>query len=116
MATAMPLPTKTYLSSTKSVINSTLSVQFGDGKGQYAPDGANPRTELWDITWGPLSRADRITVETALDTVGGWGTLTYTPCNETVQKKFRVVDGKYSTNQIGNEIYEVKCSIIQRYD
>jgi len=116
MSVAMPLPTKISSDSNKSTKARTLEASFADGYGQYAPAGINNKVQSWDITWGPLTKAEVDIVEAALDSVGGHGTLTWTPCNETVEKRWRVIGGEYDTPNIGQGLWKITCKITQRFD
>lgn len=117
MTTALPLPTKIVLSSDKSVTFRTISSQFGDGYQQVAPNGINVKVASWNIEWAPLTLAERNTVEGVLDSVGTWGILTWTPCVETTQLKFRISGEGYtrkSLSKIG--LYTISCKLTQVFD
>lgn len=116
MSVAMPVTNRIILDSDKDVENRTLKAQFGNGYGQAAPNGTNARVETWNIVWAPLTAAEKTTVEAALDSVGGWGTLLWTPCGETVQKKYRLVDGKYKTTPDGASRFKISCTLEQRFE
>lgn len=115
MATAMPLTNKIILERPKDVIDRTLEAKFGDGYGQYAPNGLNSRFESYNITWAPLSVDEKTTIESALTTVGGHGTLVWTPTYET-EKRFRVVGGKYTVTPIAQATFQITCQLEQRFD
>ena len=65
---ALPLTNKIELGADKSVNFKEISVQFGDGYQQVAPDGLNNKRDSWSITWSPLSSTELATIEDALDT------------------------------------------------
>jgi phage-related protein len=117
MSTAIPLPTKITIDNPKSVKAKTLYAQYGDGFMQAAGNGLNRKVREYDIEWGPLTLAEKDTVEASLDLVEGFGTLTWTPCNEVTELKFYVPDGKYDTTPLNNNgMYKITTHIIQRFD
>lgn len=116
MSVAMPVPSKITINGTSmSVTNRTLRVQYGEGYEQSAKDGLNSKIEEWDIVWAPLTLSEMQTVETALDAVGGWDILTWTPCFDTVEKGFNVVQGKYSRSVVGRK-FKISCKLRQTYN
>ena len=115
--TALPLPTKVALSSDKTVVFRDMSVQFGDGYQQIAPNGTNNKVANWSIEWAPLTQTERDTVEAVLDSVGSWGILTWTPCMESVQVKFRMSKEGYQRKALSkNGLYNISCKLIQVFD
>lgn len=111
---AMPVVSKISIESTRKVSFNKIAAKFGDGYEQSAPNGINNKIDSWDITWGGLSSSEYQTIMTALTSIGAWGTITWTPCDETVQKKFRI-DGDIATNREGS-LYKVSCNIRQVFD
>lgn len=103
------------MESTKKTEFKQVAAQFGDGYSQVAPHGLNNRVDSWDIVWGGLTSAEKNTVQDAIDSVGTWGIVTWTPCDETVQKKFRFT-GEVSYNREGNFSYRISASIKQVFD
>ena len=115
--TALPLPTRILRESDRTVTFSDMSAQFGDGYEQVAPKGINNKRETWNITWGGITAAEKTTIVAVLDTVGSWGILTWTPCDETVQRKFRLDKSGYKIQVQGNNgIYSVSCTLRQVFD
>lgn len=110
----MPLPSKISLESSKKVGFRQVSAQFGDGYEQVAPLGLNNRFDTWDLTWGALSSSEKNTVETALNSIGTWGILTWTPCDEIVQKKFRVTGD--TTYQREGTLYKISLTVKEVFD
>lgn len=90
--TALPLTDRISQSSTRTRKNRVLSASFGDGYSQEAPDGTNPQVDEWSLQFDYLTSSERSTLVTALEAVGSWGVLTWTPPGET-SKKWKVVDG-----------------------
>ncbi len=117
MSTAMPLPNKITNDSDKSTSFRELAGQFGDGYKQVAPDGINNKIDSWNITWGNLTIAEATTVETALNTVGSWGILTWTPFGETL-KKYRMDKSGYirKAKGKGNGVIIISCKVQQVFD
>lgn len=92
---AMPVTGKISIESNVSEEFTAVEAVFGDGYSQVAPDGLNNQKAIWDVEWRGLSQSEMTTVRAALDSVGLWGIITWTPCNESVQKKFRMVKPGY---------------------
>lgn len=113
---AMPVLNRITRDQPKETTHRTLQARFGNGQGQFVPNGLHAKTRTMSVTWAPLVAADKNTVETALDSVGGWGTLTWTTPYDTVQSKWRLVDGKYHTETIGKQRYKITCSLEERFD
>ena len=111
---AMPVVNKITLDSSLKVSFSQISAKFGDGYEQVAPNGINNTIDTWDITWGALSTTEFQTVITALKSVGTWGIITWTPCDETVQKKFRITGDITRTRE--GTFYKVSCTLKQVFD
>lgn len=115
--TALPLTAKITIDSDKTVIFSEVSAQFGDGYEQVAPKGLNNIRESWTIQWGALTTTEKDTVVTALNTVGSWGILTWTPCGDSTQKLYRLSKDGYSVKREGaNNVFSVSCSLRQVFD
>lgn len=116
MATALPIPNKITINNPKQVKHRTLEARFGDGQGQWAGKGINRKVRFYDIEWAPLSLSEKDTIEAALDTVEGYGTLLWTPCNESTELKFRLIDGEYDTTPLSQNKYKITCKLEQRFD
>lgn len=116
MAIALPLQEKILLEHSKDTRFRVLKAQFGDGYSQRIPDGINTRIDSWTIKWGALSKTEKLTVEGVLISVGGWGILTWTPTGETVEKKFILADGSYTTTYVNREVYQIETKLIEVFD
>jgi len=115
--TAMPLPLKITNDSDKTTFFRELAGQFGDGYQQVAPNGLNNKIDSWSIVWGALTTAEATIVENALNAVGSWGILTWTPFGETL-KKFRMDKSGYTRKSKGkgNGVITISCKINQVFD
>ena len=111
---AMPVVNKITLDSSLKVSFTQIAAKFGDGYEQIAPYGLNNTVDNWDIMWGALTTTEFQTVIAALKSVGTWGIITWTPCDETAQKKFRI-SGDINRVREGT-FYKVTCSIRQVFD
>lgn len=115
--TALPVTNKISIESSKSVGFNEISVQFGDGYQQVAPNGTNFKRDTWDITWAPLTVAERTTIETALDANGSWGVFSWTPLGESVSKNFRVTKEGYKRQTLNRSILtSITCKLVQVFD
>ena len=118
MPQSFPLKNKVSVGVNRQVAFKTLSAQFGDGYEQRAPNGINNRVETISIKWEALTKADFTTVVTALDAVGGWDYLTFTPHGESTEKRYKLKDGAYSTSYSTSGdsnilLYSVECVLVQ---
>jgi len=87
--TALPLTTKISQSSGKTLQINMLVAQYGDGYSQRTPNGLNYAKQQWTISWENISNTDLTTIENAIaNTRYGADAFTWTPFNETTQKKF----------------------------
>lgn len=111
----MPLTDKILIESSKTVKFRTIKASFGDGYSQRAADGINSKVDSWEVRWGALTREEMSTIESALDSIGGHGIIKWTPCGETVEKRFINSNGSYSRNRVGS-IYAIAVSLEQVYD
>ena len=117
MPTALPLTNKISDKSSKKREFREFSTQFGDGYAQVAPAGLNAGYDVWDITWVALEAGEVTSIESVLDTNGSWGILTWTPCHEATQKKFRMTKDGYSRSNIGNSgKFTISCTLKQVFD
>jgi len=117
MPTALPLTSQLSTTSSKQTTFRTLKAQFGDGYSQRAANGLNAKVDSWSITWEHLSSTDKDTVLAALDSVGGWDYLTWTPFSEASSKKFIIKDGSYSVTHIeGGTWFNISTQLIQVFD
>lgn len=117
MATALPLPTKITSDSVRNTKFKVISASFGDGYEQVAPKGLNNSYSEYTVEWAPLTSTEKDTVLSVLDTVGAAGILTWTPCLETTQKKFRMSPEGYSLKWLGkSNVYSISCNLKQVFD
>jgi phage-related protein len=115
--TALPLPEKIGLESSKSTMFRELAAQFGDGYQQVAPNGINNKIDSWSIIWSALTLTEVATVESVLNSTGSWGILSWTPYSET-SKKYRMTKDGYAriAKGKGNGVYSITCKLIQVFD
>jgi phage-related protein len=113
---ALPLPEKILVDASKTTTFRTLRASFGDGYSQRAPDGINSRIDSWTLRWGALTPAELQVVEAALDSVGGYGVLLWTPIGETVQKKFVNTKATYSRTRVNSNAYTVSVTLDEVFD
>lgn len=115
--TALPLPNKITADVTTNVQFRVISAQFGDGYSQVAPKGLNHTYSDYSIEWAPVTQAERDSIISVLNSVGAWGILTWTPCLETTQKKFRMTPKGYTFKWLGKSgLYSVSCDLTQVFD
>jgi phage-related protein len=112
MSTALPLTGYISQSSTRTRKNRVLSAQFGDGYSQEAPDGTNALTDEWTIVYENLSTANRDTVWTALNAVGSWDILTWTPPGES-SKKWKVTKDGVTESAMSGATYSLTFKVRQ---
>jgi phage-related protein len=93
MSVALPLTTKISQESTPSTLYRTISVQYGDGYQQSAPDGINDTIDTWQIIYDNLDATDYTTLKSFLDTVKCTTWFTWTPFLESTSKKWKIYDG-----------------------
>lgn len=112
MSQPLPLPHKLSADISKGINDAELSAKFGDGYGQYAPNGINSSADAWSISWIWLSPADTATVNAALNDVGTSNYLTWTPRGESGQKRFKVVPNSRRFEYRGDKT-KIHCSLEQ---
>jgi phage-related protein len=115
--TPLPLPNKIIGDVTHSVKFRVIQAEFGDGYSQVAPKGLNSQYSNYSITWAPVTREEKDTIISTLNSVGAWGILTWTPCLEETQKKFRMTPDGYNFQWLGSSnVYSVSCELKQVFD
>lgn len=116
MPVAMPLPAAISQSSTRRVKQRMLMSQFGNGYVQTAPDGTSSIYEEWDVSWENLTAAERTTVTTTL-LQAAVDHLTWTPPNDSVEKKYIVMPSReaslYDEIQMSGQFYTITTSLRQ---
>jgi phage-related protein len=119
MAVLLPFPKKILASSSKEVKFREISAQFGDGYSQVAADGLNAVYDIWSITWGNLNQSETMLLEGVLSNCGSWTTFLWTPCQETVQKKFRLTKDGYTRTKTGGasvRSWSITTKLVQIFD
>lgn len=113
---ALPYGNKIAIESTKSLEFNEQKAQYGDGKEQAAPNGIHPSVDIWDVTWGALTIAEKENLETILATNGTWGIYSWIPCNEDTIKYFRVVNKSVRIKSEGpNGVYSIAANLKQDF-
>lgn len=112
MPQPLPLPDRLSADISKGINDAVLTAKFGGGYAQSAANGLNASTDTWSISWIWLSKADRDTVNAALEAVGAWDYLTWTPRGESTQKRFKVVPNSRRFEYRGDKT-KIHCSIEQ---
>ena len=115
---ATPLPVINKISRTdykKTVMAKTLSAQFGDGYSQEAPDGINNIVRSYEITWAALTPSEKTSVEGFLESVGGWGRISWTPPYEETSRLFIVKDAEWELTVLNNSTFSISCELKQVY-
>ena len=69
--------------SVKTVTPRVLRADFGDNYLQATPDGINPFTETWDLSFENYLETDITTITDFLDARGGYDPFFWTPPGET---------------------------------
>ena len=110
---ALPYPNKVTRDSDSELTFRAISAKFGEGYKQSAPDGINATIENWNITIGPLKPAERVIALTAFKTVGTWGTITWTPYDETVQLNFQIKEGTSIKSVRVGKLYKLILTLEQ---
>jgi phage-related protein len=113
--TALPLQNKISQESSLGAQFRTKISQFGDGYSQRTPDGINNKIDTWNISWKHISSIEKNNIVTILNSVGGHDVLTWTPIDETVEKKFIISEG-YSISTSGGDVYSVSTTLKQVFD
>jgi len=112
----LPFPEKIHTDSDKQVQFRTLIASFGDGYTQRAADGLNSKIDSFAIVWPGLNLADKDSVVAVLDSVGGWGVLTWKPPTESTTNKFTIdPEVGYSISYIGKR-FHISTRLIQVFD
>lgn len=114
--TPLPYGNKIVRESSKGLEFREQKAQYGDGKMQAAPDGINAAVDTWNVTWGALTLAEKLALETTLASNGTWGIYSWTPCNESSIKYFRVLNKSIKIQSEGlNGVYSMSVDLQQDF-
>lgn len=114
MAVAFPTIAIAQTSSRMTAPNVSV-VQFGNGYEQRVPIGINFIRDKWAISWEGLTRSEMVTIRGFLESMAyGDYTSWVTPFDDST-KKF-VLDGEWSVQDSGGNIYTVSANLRQVYD
>lgn len=111
----MPIPEKIIDQGEVDIEFKVISMKFGDGYEQIAPDGINNIVEERKVEWAPLTLTEANSVWDIIRTIGAHGLYTWTPCDSTIQKKYRLSDTKVSKTKIGNN-YKISIRVREAFD
>lgn len=113
----MPYPELITIDGDVEYEQNLLTARFGDGYSQIAPNGLNSIYEIHNITWGPIEyQIINDTIINQLKLVGGHGYILWTPRNETIQKQFKVKEGKFKKSFLGGCSTKISTILIQSFD
>jgi phage-related protein len=112
MATALVLTSLISQNSVKNVKYRILMAQFGNGYEQTAPDGTNYQVEEWAIKYENITLADRTTLVTMLESVGSYGSISWTPPNSTA-KLYKMAQEGYTETQHAANVFTVEFVLRQ---
>ena len=112
MPTALPLSGMVSQGATRKRRNRVLTAKFGDGYSQEAPDGTNALYDEWSLRFENLTTSERATLWAALDAVGSWDYLTWTPPGDT-SKKWKVTADGVTENPVSGDMYSVSFTLRQ---
>lgn len=114
----MPLPNKITINGDIELEAKVISVRFGDGYEQSAPDGLNHIIESFNVEWGPLSEAETTTVWDALKSViaSGYILWTLTDTRGSGTKQFKIKDRRIKKTLIGNCRTKISCTLYESFD
>lgn len=113
---ATPFPTIAISqASSRSTRNEINVVRFGNGYEQRVPMGINYKRDVWQVTWEGLTSAEKTTIVNFLEAISDGSYTNWTTPYDAVSKKF-VLDGEWSIQDIGGNIYAVSCTLRQVYD
>jgi phage-related protein len=114
MSVTLPLSSKISRTDFKKTVKArTLVGQFGDGYSQEAPDSINSIVPSYTVTWAGLNVTEKDVVETFLNSVGGWGRITWIPCYESSAQLFKLKDGTWELTVINNSTFSISCTLIK---
>lgn len=112
---ALPLTNFISQSSARKRTYKTLTVQFGDGYQQDAPNGINNIIDEWSIVYDNLSTTDRATLVSFLDSVGAWTSFTWQALGDSTTKNWKVTKDGWSETVKAGSVYSISFSIKQIY-
>lgn len=97
-----------------------FAVQYGDGYEQVADAGINPRVDIWQLDFAPLTAALKNDMDVFIALVGASKTFTWTATGESTQKKWRIEADSYSEVPIGKDsgqlTWKVSFTIKQSFE
>lgn len=114
-ATYPTISTLPAVSSQKTTMYRQITLQFGDGYMQNAPDGINNVYYKWDVKYENVKLADRNTLQTFFDSIGLWSWFSWTAPGDSVARKWKITTAPVETS-VGANIYTISVSYTQVFD
>ncbi len=115
----MTNPTLSMIPSQRSTDVTTyrkLTMQFGDGYQEDAPDGINTKYRKWQLVFENITTTEMDDLTTnVLDVVGTWNYFSWTPPGEGTELKWKV-DGDVSYVHLSGSIHTVSFNIKQVFE
>jgi len=108
--TAFLFTEKITKATSKKKNNVASSASFGDGYSQVAGIGLKPTKEVLDIIIEPLTKAEVITFNSFIATVGIWGIVTLTPPYENISKSYRLANN-INLEQLNFDLFKYTLSL-----
>ena len=112
MATPFPFPNKITIDVQNSLTVNEVSATFGDGYAQIGGKGVKPVLNSLSITIVPLTKAEMLSFESFLTTVGTWGVVSLVPPFESVEVLYKI-KGIAKKNQVAKELWQFSLTLLE---
>lgn len=102
------------ISSTKTTNYRTLSMSFGNGYSQTAPDGINNQVDTWALSFTNMGLTDYNNLMAFFNTVGSSLPITWQSPVDSVAKLFKVdIQTGVQTTVVAGNIFSVSTKLVQ---
>jgi phage-related protein len=112
MATPFPFPNKITTNVQNNLAINEVKATFGDGYEQVGGKGVKPVLNSLGITIIPLSKAEMLSFETFLSTVGTWGIISLVPPFETATSFYKI-KGTVKKLQVAKELWQFSLTLLE---
>ena len=92
------------------------TARYGDGYGQYIPDGINNIIDIWNLEFAILEGTALSDMNTFLNTYGTTNVFLWTPPGESVAKKWRIKEKSIKKKLLSFSQWSILMTIEQQFD
>jgi len=97
-------------------IDRIRTAKYGDGYGQYIPDGINNIIDVWNLEFAPLEGTALSDMNIFINTFGTTVVFLWTPFGENTAKKWRIREKSIKKKLLSLSQWSILMVIEQQFD